>query len=119
MSDSTDATGTDNILGSIFQSALTFATPFAQKALGVSSTPQQTANQTLKDAALNGSGPADPTLANQSPLGLWDFITGSRLSGQSPSNAGQGGLFSGNQSGLTFIGVIAIAVIAVFVVLRR
>lgn len=111
-----DASGTQNLFGSIIGDALKFATPFAQKYLGQSSTPQQLQNQTLKDAALNGSGPNDPTLATQSPLGLWDFITGARTSGGSTSS-GSGGLMAG--SNLTFFGIVAVVIVAVFVILKK
>lgn len=112
-----DATGSQNLLGSLITSAFQFATPFAQNLLGQSSTPTQLQQQTLKDAALNGSGPIDPTLAKQAPLGLTDFLTGGRLTGQTANNSGGGGLSS--QNNLTFIGIIVIALVAVVVILKR
>lgn len=111
-----DDAGTQNLFGSIISDAFKFATPFAQKLLGQSSTPQQLQNETLRTAALNGSGPNDPTLATQSPTGLWDFITGGK-SGATQTTGGAGGLTSG--SNLTFIGIIAVVLIAVLVILKR
>lgn len=100
-------------------SALQFATPFAQRVLNQSSTPQQVQNDTLRASALNGSGPIDHTLASQAPLGLLDFITGGRVtgSGGTASNTPQGGL--GLQNNLTFYGIIAIVLVAVVVILKR
>lgn len=113
-----DDTGSQDLLSSIAASALSFATPFAQKVFGSSSTPQQVQNDTLRTAALNGSGPNDPTLSTQSPLGLWDFITGGRVTGASGgTKSGGGGLTSGTN--LTFIGIIVIAIVAVVVILKR
>ena len=105
-------------LGSIIDDAFKFATPFAQKVLGSSSTPQAVAADRLKVASLNGSGPNDPTLANQSPLGLWDFITGKRgatagTEGGNSSLASAGGLTP------TVMIVAIIALVAVFVILRK
>lgn len=116
----TDASGTSGLFGSIVQDAYRFATPYAQNLLGQSSTPAQVQRDTLTSAALNGSGPNDPTLASQSPQGLWDYITGGRVTGQAPqpNPQGQGGLLSGgNNSSIMLIAVVAI--VAVFVMLKK
>lgn len=105
-------------LGSIIDDAFKFATPFAQATLGASSTPQAVQAQRLKDASLNGSGPNDPTLANQSPLGLWDFITGRRGATQG-TEGGKSSLGAAGGLSSTVLIVAAIAIIAVIVLLRK
>jgi hypothetical protein len=112
-----DDTGTGPAFSTLFNSALQFATPFAQRLIGTTSTPSQLQSERLRDAALNGSGPNDSTLAGQSPQGLLDFITG-RTGTQNTTQSG-GGSFLSSSSNLTFIGVIAVAIIAVIVVLKR
>lgn len=112
-----DDSGTQSLFSQILGDAVQFATPFAQKVFGTTSTPAQVQKQTLKDSTLNGSGPSDHILANQSPLGLWDFITGGRVTGGSGNDTGTGGLSSG--SNFTFIGIAAIVIIAVFVILKK
>jgi hypothetical protein len=105
-------------LGSIIDDAFKFATPFAQATLAATSTPNALAAQRLKDASLNGSGPNDPTLANQAPNGLWDFILGRKGATQGTEKGG-GGLTNGGGVSTTFIVIAAIAIIAVFVLLRK
>jgi uncharacterized membrane protein len=117
--DGTDASSTNSLLGSIVGDAFQFATPFAQKWLGTTSTPQQLQNQTLQTATLNGSGPNDPTLAKQSPLTITDFLTGGRITGAG-SNANQlstGGTVLGGS--LTMIGLVIAAIAVVIVILKR
>lgn len=105
--------------GGLISDAFKFATPFAQKVLGQSSTPSQVQAQTLRDASLNGSGPNDPTLAKQAPLGLMDFITG--LSGG--AGAGQASVNSGLKTaggiGWGMILVVIVAIVAVMLVIRK
>lgn len=113
-----DDSGSSSILGTIMSDAVAFATPFAKQVLASQSTPQQIQRQTLNDAALNGSGPNDPTLAKQSPLGLWDFITGGKVTGGTQAAPGGGGLMSGG-SNVTLIAIVAIIVVAVFVILKK
>lgn len=105
-----------NLLGSIMSSALEFATPFAQSVLQKQTTPKQLQQERVTNNALNGSGPNDPTLANQAPLGLVDFLTGARLTGQS----GTSGLQQ-PRSGIsgTMLVVVGVAVVAVFVILSK
>lgn len=121
MSTSLDDGSSDssNLFAGILSSGLQLATPFVQRLAKSPATPQQVQDQVLRDSALNGSGPVDHTLASQSPLGLLDFITGGRVTGQGGTDATkpQGGLgLSGN---LTFIGIVAIALVAVLVLLKR
>lgn len=70
------------LVGRVFDIAHTFATPFAQSLLGDrKSTPMQQGTAELetmiRNDALNGSGPADPTLAAESaPRTILDDIVG-------------------------------------------
>ena len=105
-------------LGTIIDDAFKFATPFAQKVLGSSSTPQQVQAQRLRDAALNGGGPNDPTLANQSPLGLWDYILGKR-GATDGTEGGKSSLASAGGLSTTTVIIAAIALIAVWVILKK
>lgn len=116
MDETTDTTGASSTLFNILDDGLKFATPFAQSLLGQKSTPAQIQAQTLKDATLNGSGPLDPTLAKQAPLGLIDFITGGKVTGAT-RQAGAGGLTSGPN--YTILGFAAIALVAVLVIIRK
>jgi len=113
--DFTDTSATGNLFSSLIGDAVKFATPFAQKVLGEQTTPAQMQQQRVTDSSLNGSGPNDPTLANQAPQGLLDFITGARVSG------GQGttsGLRSYGTSSTTW-GLALVAIVAVFLIIRR
>ena len=105
-------------LGSIMDDALKFATPFATRLLGTASTPNQVQAERLRDAALNGGGPNDPTLANQSPLGLWDFILGKRGATEG-TEGGQSSLSSKGGLNMTTIVIAVVAIIAVFVILKK
>lgn len=58
--------------------AITWATPFAKNVLTSTTNNAQLAAERAANSYLNGSGPNDTALANQSPLGLTDFITGAR-----------------------------------------
>ncbi len=104
--------------GSIISDAFKFATPFAQTILGQSSTPKDVQSQQLRDASLNGSGPNDPTLAKQSPLGLLDFIRGTN-SGVSSTGNDSSGLTA--KTGLSggMIAVAAVALVAVIMIMRK
>lgn len=103
----------------LIQDAFKFATPFAQKYLGQSTTPAQIQTQTLRDASLNGSGPNDPTLAKQAPLGLMDYITG--LSGGRGAGEASvaGGLKTAGGIGWGMIAVAVAAVVAVILIIRK
>ena len=107
MADVTNASGTSGLFSNLISEAFKFATPFAQRVIGQSSTPSQLQSETLRNAALNGSGPNDPTLANQSPLGILDFITGQ--SGASQAGGGSG-LRSGGVSGVMVLLIVAVVV---------
>jgi hypothetical protein len=67
---------------------------------------------------LNGGGPNDPTLANQSPLGLWDFITGKR-GATVGTEGGSSSLKASSGLTPTVMIIAVIAIVAVFVLLRK
>lgn len=113
-----DDAASSSTLGALIDDAFKFATPFAKTIINSSSTPQDVAAQRLKDASLNGSGPNDPTLANQSPLGLWDYITGKRGATQG-TEGGKSSLAAAGGLNTTVIVVAIIAIVAVLVILKK
>lgn len=105
----------NTIWGDLLGDALKFATPFAQKLVNQVSTPKEVQAEVLKNAALNGSGPNDPTLARQSPLGILDFLTGPL---SNATSASESGLRRGGLSGGLILVVIA-AIIGVMLIVRK
>lgn len=102
----------------LISDAFKFATPFAQNLLGQSSTPKAVQTETLKNASLNGSGPNDPSLAKQAPLGLMDFITGNSggdAGGKSVSN----GLKMAGGMSWGIIAVVVVAIVGLVLIIRK
>jgi hypothetical protein len=112
-----DSTNQD-YLGGLLTLANTFATPFAKKIAGDTTSTkdaQSVANANLQDtianAKLNGSGPNDTDLARASaPTSLFDFING--------KSAGATGT-AGNPSSMLPYLLIGVGVLAVLYAMRR
>jgi hypothetical protein len=88
------AEDTNNQVLGLFQSALSLASPFVKSLASDQTTKtsaQTTANanlsETIRNAQLNGSGPADSaSAARQAPLSIADFING-KNSGNTTTNS--------------------------------
>jgi len=112
----TNDSGISSLFSNLIGDAFKFATPFAQKLVGTSSTPAAVQADVIKTAALNGSGPNDPTLAKQAPLGILDFITGKNAA--TPAAQGSSGLRTGGTN-WTLIAIVAAVVVGVVLFFRK
>lgn len=91
--ETTDASS--GILGSIFDLAKSYSTPFVQSLATGQKSDKANENAVFDERlnwnSLNGSGPVDPSASKQAPLSLLDYITGSKSAPASNAQQSSGG----------------------------